>query len=163
MFSKETGIVIPLLLISYLIIDNDYNIKISPKKLKGLLFVTLVPASIYFILRVFVSPVKGNGDISLVSFFKNINIPFEYIAKIFYLFGFSALSMTSITLIIAGVIISIALVILLIFAKNPDKRTFRLGLIFFLIFILPPLFVRMPASDGEFNYIDCNLIKKHSS
>ncbi len=63
--------------------------------------------------------------------------------------------MANVTLIIIGSIISITIAIILFFNKNIDKKTIIFGFVFFLIFVLPPLFVRMPASDGGFNYIDC--------
>lgn len=155
MFSKETAVLIPILFLFYYLLVNNFKIRPVINKTLFIIFVFAIPALIYLVLRFGLSPVKSTGEISLFAFFQNLNIPFEYVAKMFYLFGFSQLSMTNSALIILGVFISVVILLLTIFNKNIDKKLFLLGLIFFMLFVLPPLFVRMPASDGEFNYIDC--------
>jgi Flp pilus assembly protein TadD len=155
MFSKETAVLIPILILFYYLLVNNFKIRAVIKKTLFIIFVFAIPAFIYLILRFGLSPVKSTGEISLSAFFQNLNIPFEYIAKMFYLFGFSQLSMTNPTLVIWGALISAVILLLVIFNKNIDNKLILLGLIFFIVFVLPPLFVRMPASDGEFNYIDC--------
>ena len=167
MFSKETGILVPLILIFYFILfkshlvdlKNKHHLKMlnvqELKKLTILFVVFSIPAIIYFIFRFIISSIKIKSGINILSFLQNFNIPFEYIAKTFYLFQFSPLSMANVTLLILGALISATVFIMVIVNKNIDRKIFLFGAVFFLIFILPPLFVRMPASDGEFNYIDC--------
>ena len=155
MFSKETAVLIPLLLLFYFLLVNEFKIRSAIEKILLIILVYTIPALIYLVLRFVLSPVKSTGEISLSAFFQNLNIPFEYVAKMFYLFGISQLSMTNSTLIVLGILISAVILLLVIFNKNIDKKLILLGFIFFIVFVLPPLFVRMPASDGEFNYIDC--------
>lgn len=155
MFSKETAVLIPIVILFYYLLVNNFKIRSVINRTLLIVFVFALPAIIYLVLRFVLSPVKSTGEISLSAFSQNMNVPFEYIAKMFYLFGFSQLSMTNPTLIILGAIISAVILLLVIFNKSIDKKMFLLGLIFFMLFVLPPLFVRMPASDGDFNYIDC--------
>ena len=159
MFSKETGILISLVLVLYYILfkirlSNWKSIFKEPKLIS--LCIAFIPSVlIYLIFRFLLSPVIMRDEMSITSFFQNMNIPFEYIAKIFYLFDLSPLSMTNIILVILGILFSAPILIYVFTNKIVERRISLLGIIFFLLFLLPSMFVRMPASDGEFNYIDC--------
>jgi tetratricopeptide (TPR) repeat protein len=62
-------------------------------------------------------------------------------------------------LIILGVIFTLGIFIayLNVQIDSQSKKIFVFGILFFLIFVLPSLFVRIQADDGEFNYIDCRI------
>jgi lipoprotein NlpI len=169
MLSKEIGVLIPVILFFYILLlkpPASFTVDFVKLKTGGLklirefiplLTASVVPALIYFLLRLFLSPVKVREEMSVISFFQNTNIPFEYIAKIFYFFEFVPLSMTNITLVILGGLFSLILLIAVIVNKKTDYKKFFFGLVFFLLFVLPSMFVRVPASDGGFNYIDCRV------
>jgi len=157
MLSKEAGILIPAVIFLYelFIIAEDYKLK--PNKLYPLFYFVL-PALIYLALRHFVASINVRDEIGLSSFIQNVYILFEYLAKSVYFFYINPLPVKNNILILIGIITSIGLIFYLI-ANRKDKfnKTFVFGLLFFLILIIPTLFVRVNADDGEFNYIDCRM------
>jgi Flp pilus assembly protein TadD len=159
MFSKETGIIIPVILFIYYVLFkiqlSNWKLIFKKSKPKSLFVAFVPPVLIYLTFRLLLSPVIIRDEMSMSSFLRNLNIPFEYIAKLFYLFDFSPLSMTNMKLVILGILLSAAILIYVFTNKNVERRISLLGITIFLLFLLPSMFVRMPASDGGFNYIDC--------
>lgn len=112
---------------------------------------------LYIYLRNIVSKVIIRDEINFHSFLQNLYIPFEYVAKIFYYPLIEPLPIKNNLLIIVGIVISFIFFFVLLKQSNFFSLTENIlfGLIFFVLFIIPTLFVRIKADDGEFNYIDC--------
>lgn len=154
MTSKESGIfLLPLIFIyDYIFSDNG---AIERKNIKYYVLY-LIPVAIYFFFREYIVHINVRDEIGLKSFFMNIYILFEYLAKFVYFFRLEPLSMQNIELILIGIVITILLTFFIWSKRNSEYfRQILFGLVFLLIFIIPTLFVRVPADDGEFNYIDC--------
>ncbi|MFZ2325229.1 MAG: tetratricopeptide repeat protein [Ignavibacteriaceae bacterium] len=153
MYSKEIGILIPFISAAYVIlIRTDKKKKIN---LALIIISYLIPFLIYVASRVLFSPVKVSEEISFNALLQNLNIPFEYLAKTFYFFEFNPLPMENFTLIVLGLLLVGTLILIFLFNKRINKRLFLFGVLFFLVFVIPTLFVRIKAEDLDFNYIDC--------
>lgn len=156
MLSKEPGILIPAVIFLYeLLISANGKFKLN--KLYSLFYFVL-PALVYLVLRQFVASINATGETGLSSFIQNIYILFEYLAKSVYFFYINPLPAKNNILISIGIITSIGIISYLI-ANRKDKsiKTFVFGVLFFLILIIPTLYVRVYSDDGEFNYIDCRM------
>ena len=157
MLSKEAGIIIPAVIFLYELFIRAKDNKFKLNELYSL-FYFILPALTYLALRKFVALINVREEIGLSSFIQNIYILFEYLAKSVYLFYIDPLPIKNIILILIGIIISIGLMSYLIVSRrDKSNKTFVFGLLFFLILIIPSLFVRVNADDGEFNYIDCRM------
>jgi tetratricopeptide (TPR) repeat protein len=156
MLSKEAGVLVPVLILFYeLLIRTKNGFKLS--QIYSLLYFA-IPALIYLSLRRFVAQVIVREEIGITSFFQNIYILFEYLAKTVYFFYIDPLPVKNNTLIIIGIVTFIGIILFLVFnRKEKIINTFLFGLLMFLIIVLPTLFVRVNADDGVFNYIDCRM------
>ena len=125
LFSKETGVLIPLLLIFYYELYGRNKLirfrSIWPSY-KYLLLPFFIPLLVYIILRFFVSPVSTKEAIGLNSLINNIYIPFEYLAKTVYYFDFSPLSMFNVYLSFIGVLITLFTTLIIFYNKNINKK-----------------------------------------
>ncbi len=155
MFSKETAILTPVLIMFYLGLINGFKIKPRMNQMLVVIMTYTIPALIYFMFRFILSHVNEPGSIGLSAFFTNLNIPFEYLSKIFYLPAILPLSMPNNDLMLGGIFLFVIILTIIILKRNVEKKIVYLGLTIFLLFVLPPLFVHIPADDGGFNYIDC--------
>ncbi|MBK9096958.1 MAG: glycosyltransferase family 39 protein [bacterium] len=156
MLSKEAGALVPMLILFYeLLIRTKSGFKLS--QIYSLIYFA-VPALIYLSLRKFVAHVIVREEIGITSFFQNIYILFEYLAKTVYFFYIDPLPVKNNILLIIGIVTFIGIILfLLVNRKEKIINTFLFGLLIFLIFVLPTLFVRVNADDGVFNYIDCRM------
>ena len=97
-------------------------------------------------------------EIGISSFYQNIYILFEYLAKTVYFFYIDPLPVKNNILILIGIVTLIVLAIFFIINRKEKLiKTFLFGLLIFFTIILPTLFVRVNADDGVFNYIDCRM------
>lgn len=156
MLSKEAGVLIPVMILFYeLLIRTKNGFKLN--QMSSLLYF-VIPALIYLSLRKFVAHIVVREEIGITSFFQNIYILFEYLAKTVYFFYIDPLPVKNNILILIGIVTFIGLILFLIInRKNKAIKTFLFGLLIFLIIVLPTLFVRVNADDGVFNYIDCRM------
>lgn len=157
MLSKEVGVLVPLIILLYeLLIRKESVIKIIKFHT---VFYYAVPAAIYLLLRYFVASINVREEIGITSFLLNIYIFFEYLAKTLYFIYIDPLPIKNNLLIAIGIVFLILLIIYFVvnIKKNKHINVFAFGFLFLVIFILPTLFVRVNASDGEFNYIDCRM------
>ncbi|MCW8817928.1 MAG: tetratricopeptide repeat protein [Ignavibacteriaceae bacterium] len=156
MLSKEAGVLIPALIIFYELLLRAKN-KFKLNQFYSL-FYFILPALIYFVLRKFVAHVIVREEIGITSFFQNIYILFEYIAKTVYFFYIDPLPVKNYLLIWVGIVTFALLILFLVVNwKSSLTKYFLFGFLIFLTIVLPTLFVRVNADDGIFNYIDCRM------
>ncbi|KAA0248424.1 MAG: tetratricopeptide repeat protein [Ignavibacteriota bacterium] len=156
MLSKEAGILVPVIILLFEIIHNE-NKSIKWNRIYLLLYF-FIPAIVYFCLRSFVASINVREEISFNSFIQNIYILFEYLAKTGYFLYIDPLPNKNTTLILIGSLLLVLLITYTILNRKDNRiRIFMFGFLMFLIIVLPTLFVRVNADDGEFNYIDCRM------
>ena len=156
MFSKEIGAVIPLVLLIYLFLFNKEYLKNKLKTIR--LFITWgVLGALYLYARFAIAGIHPNGNVGFDILMKNFYILFEYAAKLFYLQGIMPLSLKNYNLIIIGIVITLLLAIVIISKKKYLDKKFVWGILFFFIFIIPSLLVRLQTKDGGFVYLDCRM------
>lgn len=156
MFSKEIGVVIPVALLTYLFLFNKEYLKNKVKTFR-LFIIWGVLGALYLYARLDIAGIHSNGKVGFDIFMKNFYILFEYAAKLFYLPGIMPLSLKNYNLIIMGAVITILMATLIISKKKYLDKQFIWGIIFFFIFIIPSLLVRLQTKDGTFVYLDCRM------
>jgi tetratricopeptide (TPR) repeat protein len=156
MFSKEIGVIIPVSLIIYLYQFNRACF-ISKKKILKLVLTWGILTVMYLYLRLFVVKIQPQEQIGLYIFLKNFYILSEYFGKFFYLPAIIPLSLKNYDLIYIGLFNLLILFSIIIWGKFYRNKKFIFGVIFFIIFIVPSLMVRLQTKDGSFVYLDCRL------
>lgn len=156
MFSKEIGVIIPVSLIIYLYQFNRAFF-INKKKILKLVLTWGILTVMYLYLRLFVVKIQPQEQIGLYIFLKNFYILSEYFGKFFYLPAIIPLSLKNYALIYIGLFNLFILFSIIIWGKFYRNKKFIFGVIFFIIFIVPSLMVRLQTKDGGFVYLDCRL------
>jgi protein O-mannosyl-transferase len=152
-FAKETAIVFPLLFIMYFYLILE---KSTPfKKLVPFLIIWICSFIIYFVFRESAIKVSDPSSIAgIVPFIKNLPaIPIIF-GKIFIPQGLTTMPLFNLLSILIGIIFFILFVILLIkegISRNPYVI---FGAIWFICFILPPMFFRLPLAEHEAEYFE---------
>ncbi|GIK21581.1 MAG: glycosyltransferase family 39 protein [Ignavibacterium sp.] len=156
MFSKEIGVIIPVSLMIYLYQFNR-TFFINKKKILKLVLTWGILTVMYLYLRLFVVKIQPQEQIGLYIFLKNFYILSEYFGKFFYLPAIIPLSLKNYDLIYIGLFNLLILFSIIIWGKFYRNKKFIFGVIFFIIFIVPSLMVRLQTKDGSFVYLDCRL------
>lgn len=156
LFSKEIGIMIPIVLVAYIWIFQKQFFK-EKRKVLIIVVAWCILAAIYLFTRLFVVRIHPQEQLGFGIFVKNFYILFEYIAKLFYLPGIIPLSIKNITLILIGSSIGILLTTLIIVKRYYKNKIFLWGIFVFFTFLGPSLFVRLQTKDGGFVYLDCRM------
>lgn len=98
--------------------------------------------------------ISNPDEIGISAFIKNLPTPFAMIGKIFLPVKMIALSTFEMFSIISGAIIIITLIALAFKIKEVRKRHILFGLVWFLIFLGPTLFIRILNVDDFFDYAE---------
>jgi len=154
MFSKETGIIVPVTaLLYYMLFNKNYQKKIT------LLFVILtfgLPLSFYLFVRNVLSHSISN-PINFAASINNLGIIPESISKTILFFSLSFVSYKSDLFTIIGIILILALIIIFVLSKNLDHKIILYGFSFFLIFTTPILFISIHPIKQGLIYLACRL------
>ncbi len=152
-FTKETALVLPAIFILYLFLFQKDKLNI--RVLIVLFFWIFIPV-LYMVLRqkyVLPEQVASHNELNSTNITTNIiyNLPsfFEYITKFFVPYQLSFLAPYSKTRTLTGIVI-IAFFIVLVLLRKLRIRHFIFGLLWYSIFIMPPMLYRNPVFDyGE--------------
>jgi tetratricopeptide (TPR) repeat protein len=151
-FSKETAVVFPLLIILYVIFLHRKK-KIIVDLLPSLV-VWLPVLCIWFFLRK--SAIIASIDPKLAGIgplFHNLPAIPESISKLFLPAGISAMPAFSLFGGVSGVVIIILLFVWAFVVKRWKETYFLFGLIWFTLFLLPSLWYRNPLGGNAYDYL----------
>jgi protein O-mannosyl-transferase len=155
-FSKETALLLPILMGIYLFYIKNNNGKsslFSTTNIILLIFWTLIISS-YLILRSFVIVSLPNSEIfGIVPFFNNFLTLPELFGKFFVPLNLSLMPQFSIFSSLIGFIILLAYFTLLIKYQSLNKFTF-FGIFWFVIFLITSLIYRHQLADYSYNYLE---------
>lgn len=155
LFTKETAVVAPLLFISYLTIIKKE--KIYDKQSILYLIIWLIPIIIWYISRAnadLSEPVYKSGfDI----FIFNLRMIPEFVSKFFFPAKLSVLPTYNMFNTVLGIVIIILLSIIY-FKSNTKRNSYILfGSLWFLILILPGMFITLKNSHIWNEYLECRV------
>lgn len=156
-FSKETAVFLPVIFIAYAIYHYNYKVKdVFKAGIVINLLIGFVVVGLYFFVRQqYVLPrlVSAHNELTISNFITNLgqNFPsfFEYQAKFIWPFGLSFLTSYSSINTILGILALCALALLWFF-KKIDTSKLLFALLWYLVFVLPPMLYNNPLFDyGE--------------
>jgi tetratricopeptide (TPR) repeat protein len=150
LLSKEISVVLPVVLIFYYLVvqKNKYDIR-------GLLpFIILWGLSVsgFFLLRhIYLNP---QSILSFHAFISNLQMIPVLLGKLFVPLGLSAMPVYDLTFTILGTIILITSLIYIRKLKILDKSIIIFGLVWFIGFIVPAMFVVLPLTNVHYEYLE---------
>ena len=152
--SKETGLLLPMLLALYFLLFTDFR-KIK-SQLLTFISIWFVIDIIWFILMSNAKFAKSFNETSISAFVHNITLPIETIAKfIFPINNLSVLATYNQYSLILGIIFTSLILIIIIFKKEKNTKLIIFGLLLFLILTIPGMLVRR-LNAGQWNdYLEC--------
>ncbi len=150
-FSKESGVLLPILFILWLLIKKS---KIFDRN--GLLMVGswVIILALWYYLRSITIDQRSDGQQGLNALLHNLPFLPEAVARFFFPFMLPVTPVFSATYTIAGILTGIAM---FIFIFRQDKRTtlplVLFGAAWFIGFCMPNMFVRLVAANDSFEYL----------
>lgn len=153
MFTKETAVVFPFLLVLYNILAKKKPI-VSRNNI--IFFASMVIiALIWFILRQnALSGGESEQTFSLSNFLYNLPALFAFAGKIILPFEMAATSYFSTLSYISGIIAYGLFVLPIILNKNLDRKYYYFGMLWFLLPLLTTMFFRLPEGVAYFDYVE---------
>jgi hypothetical protein len=158
-FSKETTILFPVLLLFYYFYVKREKINLqvflSWKKLLPFLIVWISIPVFYLILRNKIIPGIGpNYIFGITSFFHNLpTIPITF-GKVFIPINLTTLPLFDNVSIIIGIAVALIIIYFFIKQSKEKKRLYIFGLIWFILFTIPPMMSSTIIADHFFNYTE---------
>jgi tetratricopeptide (TPR) repeat protein len=153
-FTKETTVVFPLFFMYYyfLILKEKFNLKrLLP------FFISWAAIFIFFfkLRSKVVANTGANMDVlGIISFFKNNTVIPTIIGKFFVPFNLSTLPLYDNTTTIIGVFFLLAMAYLTFEYSIEKKWAVLMGLLWFVLFVIPPTIYRLQNADTFFNYLE---------
>ena len=149
LFTKESAVVLPVVLTAYIII---YRIP-----LKNSIYLApgwLAMAAIWYLMRkAAIEPtVQLNQANILDSISHNLILPLQYFGKIILPVNLSVFPMVEDTSLWPGIVSLIGISALLFFSQQKSIRTIIFGLLWFILFITPALFVPIAVNKQAFEH-----------
>jgi tetratricopeptide (TPR) repeat protein len=153
LFSKEISAVLPIVIIFYywFVKKNKYKTR---ELVPFLIIWSLVVLSFFYLRDRFLNP---QDILSFNSFIINLPQVPIYFAKLFLPFGLSPMPVFTVFYTAIGIIIFVILCIYILKFKSDNKVLLVFGFIWFLVFILPGMFLRMPLGKNHFEYLECRV------
>ncbi len=150
LFSKESGILLPVLLIIYLFSTKQ----LTWDKRTAMLFSGIVLITIgWFILRTTSISRVGTWQLGLWAIWANFPFPFEIIAKFFLPFNLAVTPVYTSLYTGIGILISILILGFFLISKEKVVWLFVFGIIWYVAFSLPNMFVRLDTSADNYDYL----------
>ncbi|MFZ4799368.1 MAG: glycosyltransferase family 39 protein [Bacteroidia bacterium] len=149
-FSKESAILLPFLLILYLIYSKLFTLD----KRKIFLSINLVIITIlWYFLRDSAIANVGMAQVGFWAILANYPFPFEIIAKLFLPINLALTPVYSNFYTILGILISVLLLIYIFIHKPQNINLILFGLAWYILFSLPNMFVRLDTSSDSYDYL----------
>jgi protein O-mannosyl-transferase len=151
MFSKETAVLLPVLILSYLYLVQRKKYRL--KEIIPFLSIWVITIAVFFVLRQSVLKVNpSSNEFGILPFIKNLpTIPIIF-GKFFIPYNLCTMPFFDNTAAIIGITLSIILAVLIIKIMRGEKRIVIWGVLWFLAFSIPPMFFRSPFADFRFDY-----------
>lgn len=151
--SKESALIFAFLCGIYLVfIRKD---KIVSKRNIILYMSWLLIAVLWYLLRSVGTNNLPQDEFSINSFIKNLPIIPELISKLLIPFQNQVLPVYNTITTIIGVVIIIVFVFYLLNNKTKNNRILLYGIIWYLVFLFPAMFIRHANADIYFDFLDC--------
>jgi tetratricopeptide (TPR) repeat protein len=151
LFSKEISVFIPLILIYYywFILKNKYKIRL----LIPFILVWSFSVVLFFFLR---SMFLDSRDVlSLQAFIYNLQVIPTFVSKLILPINLSPMPLYNVLFTSIGLIFIMSSGFYLWKLKTSDKSMIIIGIIWFLGFIIPTLFVKYTFAKVHFEYLEC--------
>ena len=140
-FSKETSVLLPVLILSYLYFVQRK--KFHLKEIIPLLIIWIITLAVFFALRQSVLKINHTvNEFGIIPFIKNIPVIPITLGKFFIPYNLCTLPSFNVIASIFGIIVAIVLTSLVIKDMRTDKRVFVWGALWFLAFTIPPMLFR---------------------
>ena len=151
LFSKEISVTLPVIIVFYFwfVKNNKYKIReLFP-------FIASWGIIILFFLFLRSRFVHPEDIVSLESFVKNLPVIPIFIVKLFFPFNLSPMPVYDIIYTIAGIIFVILGFYYVLKFKPLNINLIMLGILWFLVFVAPAMFLRIRQADFSFEYLEC--------
>ncbi len=149
-FSKESGIILPLVLFSFLIYIK--LLKFNKETLIYCLSLLLITAIWFFLRKSSIANV-GMTQVGSWAILANYPFPFEIITKFIFPFDNPVTPVYSNSYTIIGILIFSISVLYVLFRKPKDINLIFFGFAWYLLFSLPNMFVRLDTSIDSYDYL----------
>ena len=154
-FSKEIAIGLPLVIIFYywFVLNNQHKVR---ELIPLIPFWSLFIVAFIFFRNKFLAPVNMNY-FGFDSFLSNLPIIPISISKIIIPLGLSPMPIFDKLYTIVGLIFLIVLVVYVLFVDAKNESSILAGIIWFLVFLIPPMFIKLTYSEYFFQYLECRM------
>ena len=156
MFSKETAVLLPVLILSYLYFVQRK--KFLLKEIIPLVIIWFVTFISFFLLRHSVLKINHTAnEFGIIPFIKNLPVIPIMLGKFFIPYNLSTLPSFNNIAIIIGIILAIVITVLIIKGSPVNKRTLLWGALWFFTFIAPPMLFRsidLNLGIEKYDYLD---------
>ncbi|MDR3668113.1 MAG: glycosyltransferase family 39 protein [Ignavibacteriaceae bacterium] len=156
MFSKETAILLPVILLSYLYYVQRKSIRI--KEIIPFLVIWSFTFVAYFMLRLSILKINHSASqFGIIPFIKNLPVIPIIISKFFIPYDLNTMPAYDSVSIIIGIIFMIVLAAAIIRVVKGDKKTIIWGVLWFIAFSIPPMLFRsidVNLGIEKYNYLD---------
>lgn len=153
LFTKEVGVFFPFVVISYVIFFRREKF-FTFKTMATAGATMLVGFTWYYLRNEAIKEIQNPDTIGFEAFFKNYPTLPAMIGKIFLPIKSIALSSFESFTIISGILITILVVYAVVKVNNTSKSRILFGLSWFLLFLIPTLFIRIVFVDDFFDYAE---------
>ena len=153
MFSKETAVLLPFLILLYLYFVQKK--KIILKEIAPFLAIWLISFVLFFVMRQsFIKTTPSSSIFGIIPFIKNLpTIPIIFF-KFIIPYRLCTMPLFDNTGLIGGIILLITFVIIIIKIIPTERRIVIWGGIWFLAFSIPPMFFRSYLAPMGFEYFE---------
>jgi len=153
LFTKEIAIAFPVLCLLFIALYKKE--KLISKRNLYFIFIWIAIATIWFAMRsAATSNIENPDTIGLIALAINSFSVAAFIGKIFLPVKMIALSNIESFSLITGIVFMALITALIIRLKKPDKSKALFGASWFLLFILPTLFIRIANVEDFFDYAE---------
>jgi len=150
LFSKESGILLPILLLAYLGLTR----KIQMVREQILLFSgSFLLVLLWFLMRSHAITMLGYWQFGAHAIMFNLRFPIEIIAKVFVPFHLAVTPVYCDFYTIGGFIFAVLLFLTYFRIKNCKRELFWFGMIWFFLFMLPNMYVRLDTAPYSYDYL----------
>jgi protein O-mannosyl-transferase len=151
LFSKEVSVILPgILIYSYWFVQkNKYKIR----ELVPFILIWSLSILLFFYLRHLY--IFSRMELSFRTFISNLPVIPIFWGKLFLPFSLSPLPVYSLLFIIIGFIIIILSFVYIKYSKQVNNSLIFLGIIWFIGFIIPAMFVKVQIEKIYFEYLEC--------
>jgi protein O-mannosyl-transferase len=156
MFSKETAVLLPLLILSYFYFV--LRKKFLLREIIPFLIIWVITFVLFFLFRQNVLKLNhSTGEFGFIPFIKNLPVIPITLGKFFIPLNLCTLPSFNITAAIIGIISVLVLSVLIIKSKLANKRILMWGALWFLAFTFPPMLFRsidLNLGIEKYDYLD---------